>query len=77
MGAETMTTTQVQHLLGLGSSRATRVQLARWGIEALGRDVTTGEKLWPAGRLRAKAANRPGRGARTDLQGPPPVEPAS
>jgi hypothetical protein len=76
VAAETMTTTQVQQLLRVGSSRAARVQLARWGIEAVGRDVTTGEKLWPAEQVRAQAAARPGRGARTDLHGPPPLEPS-
>jgi hypothetical protein len=69
-----MTTAEVQQLLGVGSSRAARVQLARWSIEAAGRDVTTGEKLWPAGLVCARAATRPGRGARTDLQAPLPAE---
>lgn len=63
---ETMTTSEVQRLLGLASRDAARVQLRRWGIAAVGRTLD-GEKLWPAGQVRAAAENRPGRGARTDL----------
>lgn len=66
--ADTMTTTEAQRVLGLGSRRAARQQLARWGITATGRDMATGEKLWPADQVRTAAANRPGRGARTDLR---------
>lgn len=65
---ETMKTSEVRDLLGLGSNRAARVQLTtRWGLTAVGRDVDTGEKLWPAARVR-ELASRPRRpGARTDL----------
>lgn len=62
-----MTTGEVQRLLGLGSAAAARVQLRRWGIEADARALS-GEKLWPADQIRQRAANRPGRGARTDLK---------
>lgn len=66
---ETLSTSQVQELLGLKSPRAARVELTkRWGLTAVGRDVETGEKLWPAGPVRERLANRPGRGARTDLK---------
>jgi hypothetical protein len=63
-----MTTSEVREFLNLGSARATRVQLARWGIEAVGRDVGSGEKLWNAEQVRAARDNRPGRGARTDIK---------
>ena len=66
---ETLTTSQVRDMLGLASNRAARVQLTvRWGLAAVGRDVETGEKLWPAGPVRERIAARPGRGARTDLR---------
>lgn len=64
-----MTTGEVQQLLGLGSLAAARVQLRRWGIDAVARALS-GEKLWPAEHVRQRAANRPGRGARTDLKRP-------
>ena len=57
MGGETMTTAEVRELLCLGSNRAARTQLTtRWGIAAVGRDVATGQKLWPADQVRARAA---------------------
>lgn len=63
---ETMTTGEVQRLLGLGSLAAARVQLRRWGLTAAGRTLS-GEKTWPAAAVRERAGSRPGRGARTDL----------
>lgn len=68
MTVETWTTSEVREFLGLGSNRATRIQLARWGIEAVGRAVDSGEKLWNAEQVRTARDNRPGRGTRTDLK---------
>lgn len=67
MSVETMTTGEVQVLLGFAHAASARKQLARWGIEPVGRTLA-GEKTWPAAAVRAKAASRPGRGARTDLR---------
>lgn len=67
MSQSTMSTGEVQALLHLGSPAAARVQLRRWGIEAVARALS-GEKLWPAEHVHRRAANRPGRGARTDLK---------
>ncbi len=63
---ELMSTTEVRHLLGVGSSAAARVQLHRWRISAVGRALS-GEKLWPAAAVRAAHASRLGRGYRSDL----------
>lgn len=65
--AAVLFTSEIRDFLQLGSSRAARVQLARWGIVAVGRVVGTGEKLWPADQVAAAVGGRRGRGARTDL----------
>lgn len=63
----TMTTSEVQTLLGVKSAAAARVQIARMGLRAVGRDTDTGEKLWNREQVEAANANRPRRGARTDI----------
>jgi hypothetical protein len=46
-----------------------RVQMRRWGIEAVGRAPGRGgESLFAADQVRAAHLNRPGRGHRTDLR---------
>lgn len=67
---ETMPTRAVAELLGYTNVNAARAELSRLGVEAIGRDRETGEKLWPAW-VAEIVKNRPGRGARTDLV--PPV----
>uniref|UniRef100_UPI0030E095E5 hypothetical protein n=1 Tax=Streptomyces tubercidicus TaxID=47759 RepID=UPI0030E095E5 len=64
---------QVAAELGYSGPSATgtaRKQLHRWGIAAEGRGPGRGgESLFPADQILAARAARPGRGARTDLQG--------
>ena len=49
-----------------------RVQMRRWGIEAIGRAPGRGgESLFAADQVRAAHLNRPGRGYRTDLDDDP------
>lgn len=70
MVQKVMTTSEVRDYLGVKTTAYARVVLYRWRkkglIEATGR-VINGEKTWPADQVRVAAANRPGRGARTDL----------
>jgi hypothetical protein len=68
LAADTWTSTQVASYLKLGSARAARTQLDRWGLEACERDLQSGEKLYLAAAVISAAKHRPGRGARTDLQ---------
>jgi CRISPR-associated protein Csd1 len=60
------TTAEAAELLGLSSSAAARVQLARWGIKSVGR-AGDGQNRWPKAEIVAAKERRPGRGARTDL----------
>lgn len=69
MTEDVLTTSEVQSLLNLGSPAAARVQLRRWGIAAVGRNLD-GQKTWPADKVKAKAETRAGQGARTDLARP-------
>ena len=62
---ETVTTTEAADLLGLKSAASARTVLRRMGVEAVGRDVVTGEKLWPAEQIRNRPPTR--QGNRTDL----------
>jgi hypothetical protein len=64
---EPMRTSEVRDFLGLDSVAAARVQLSRWGLTAVGRDVDTGEKFWNRNQVQTAHAQRPRRGARTDL----------
>lgn len=61
---------QVAAFLGLADSHSARRQLSRWKIAAerhvLGESGRP-EARYDAGRVRAAAQSRPGRGARTDL----------
>ncbi|GAA0719588.1 hypothetical protein Drose_05895 [Dactylosporangium roseum] len=65
---ETLTTSEVAALLRLGSAAAARVQLARMGVAAVGRDVNSGEKLWPLAEISARQAERDRQGTRNDLR---------
>ncbi len=50
-------------------ARTYRYYVRRLGApDAVGRDVETGAKLYDADAVREWHANRPGRGARTDLR---------
>lgn len=67
--AELWTTTHAAEFLGLASPDAARVQLRRWGIQAVSRQPGAGgENLFDAGEVRKAKENRAGRGARTDLR---------
>jgi hypothetical protein len=66
---ETMPTSAVAELLGYTGANATnaaRAELSRLGVEAIGRDAQTGEKLWPITEVGEAVRRRPGQGARTD-----------
>jgi len=72
---ETVTTTGAAHILGLKGvshrslTAAARTTLRRMGIEAVGRDTGTGEKLWPAEQIRTAMRSRPRRGYHIDTEG--------
>lgn len=55
---DALTTGEVQAVLGLGSLSSARMQIRRWEIEAVGRDLATGQKRWPAGEIIKAAGNR-------------------
>jgi hypothetical protein len=55
---ESITTGQAQEALGLGSLASARVQLNRWGIRAVGRDLATGQKRWPVRKIIEAAGAR-------------------
>lgn len=64
--ANVMTTSEVAQYLGMSSPASARPELKRWGVKPVGRVISTGQKLWPADVIRAKAESRPGRGARSN-----------
>lgn len=59
LSKHTLRTSEVATLLGLGSAAAARVQMRRWEIQAAGRDLPSGEKLWPTAEIKTKNENRP------------------
>ncbi|MEU3020202.1 hypothetical protein ABZ635_22725 [Nocardiopsis sp. NPDC007018] len=66
---------QVAQHLGAASAGSARRTLSRWGVEAA--DYQRGannriQALYEAEQVRAAAAARPGRGARTDLHSEEP-----
>lgn len=66
---EKWTTSQVAEFLELRSPDAARVQLRRWGVQAISRQLgAKGENEYDAERVRRAKENRAGRGARTDLR---------
>lgn len=66
ISVDTLTTRAVQALCGYASPAAARVQLRRWGIKPVARDLD-GQKLWPADQVE-RARRRPKTpGARTDF----------
>lgn len=70
---DTWTIDQVAEYLGLqpGAARGT---LSRWGVQRAGlTDDPRPKSLYHAADVRAAAANRPGRGARSDLTEPDPA----
>jgi hypothetical protein len=64
----TIRTSEVAALLRLRSAAAARVQLARWKLDAVGRDTATGEKLWPKDLVEELAAIPKRPGYRSDLK---------
>lgn len=67
--------TQVVQHLGAASTGSARRTLSRWGVEAA--DYQRGannriQAVYDADQVRAAAADRPGRGARTDLRSEEP-----
>ncbi len=66
--SKTLNTAEVADLLGITEKSADK-ELRRWGIVPVGREPGRGGRnLYPAAEVRKAAANRPGRGARTDLR---------
>ncbi|MGW3072383.1 hypothetical protein [Kitasatospora sp. NPDC001132] len=56
--------------IGASSTGSARKTLSRWGVEATSRQPgRAGQSVFHAGDVIAAMNNRPGRGARTDLQG--------
>ncbi len=68
MTSRLWTTAQVAEHYRLASRAVARSMLARANVEAVGRDVTTGAKLYDPEHIRAAVKSRPGRGARTDIE---------
>lgn len=57
--------------LGLADTHSARRQLSRWGVKAVRYEPGASgrpEARYDADEIRDKAANRPGRGKRTDLR---------
>lgn len=69
-----ITATEAARLLGVSSGPNARRTLDRWGIQPTGRAPGRGgESLYDETAVRRALAQRPGRGARTDLQ-PPAID---
>lgn len=59
---------EVTDRIGAGSTGSARKTLSRWGVEASGRQPgRAGQSIYRAEDVIAAMSNRPGRGARTDL----------
>lgn len=64
----TITATEAAALMGVSSGPSARRTLTRWGVRPVGRAPGRGgESLYDRGEVERAIANRPGRGARTDL----------
>lgn len=67
---EVLTADQVAVEIGVASAATARKTLSRWGVPAVRYVPGPGgsiEARYDAAQVRQAAANRPGRGARTDL----------
>lgn len=65
---ELWTIDEVAEYIGASSTGSARKTLSRWGVRAVSRQPgRAGASLYDAAEVREGSANRPGRGARTDL----------
>lgn len=66
---ERWTTDEVRVHLGAATVRSASKTLHRWGIAPVSREPgRAGQNVYDAAEVRAAIANRPKRGARTDLK---------